>query len=205
MRDKHFVIALTLLVLPLSFGGDSSAGTKAAAEMNAANTKFRLSQMRVTHGFTAAQMEALLAGSRIGNGDMARTSESFVSSFDATKAREDSRCGSATNLNADCFAIDGGSANTKSSASGFPMYDRFSGSDSSQHSGTAGGTGPVGVGIGGGGGGGPIGPGQVEPVVPVVPVIATPEPGTLMQLVSGLLMLGGFARRKMRSAIAVSN
>ena len=205
MRDKHFVIALTLLVLPLSFGGDSSAGTKAAAEMDATNAKFRLSQKRVTHGFTAAQMAALLAGTPFGNGDTARTSESFVSSFDATRGQEDARCGSATNLSADCFAIDGGSGNTKSSASGFPMYDRFNGSDSSQHSGTAGSAGPLGVGIGGGGGGGSTGPGPLDPVVPVVPVVTTPEPETLMLLIGGLLMLGGFARRKMRGAIAVSN
>jgi hypothetical protein len=215
MRDKHFITALILLVLPLSFGGDSSTGTKAGSELDAASAKFRQSQKRTTHGFTAAEMAALLlAGTPIGNGDVARTSESFVSSFDVTRSREDARCGSATdvngnpeieNLNADCFAIDGVSLNTKSSASGFPMYDRFSGSDRSQYSRTSGTPGPFGVGIGGGGGVGPIGTEPANPVVPVVPVVATPEPGTLLLLLGGLLTLGGFARRRTSGAAETSN
>jgi hypothetical protein len=203
MRDKHFVIALALLVLPLSFGGDLSAGSKAAAEMNVANTNIRLGAKRrihIAHGFTAAQIAALIAGSPIARDDMGQTTGVFVSSFDATNSHEDMRCGPA-----DCFAVAGSSAFVKSSASGFPMYDSFSGSDTAQHFGAAG-SGPFGIGAGGSGGApgsgnGPIGPGPVNPNVP----ISTPEPGTLLLLASGLLMLGALARQQMRRETISSN
>jgi hypothetical protein len=215
MKDKHFVIALILLILPVSFGGDLSAGSKAAAEMDAANANSRLAaqrRMHAVHGFTAAEMAALLAGSPIGHDHMGQTSGVFVSSFDATKSREDVRCDPGTNetgnrefnsMNADCFAVTGGSANMKSSASGFPMYDSFSGSDTTQHSGAAS-SGPFGIGAGGGAGGGgngPISPGPINPNVP----ISTPEPGTLFLLAGGLVMLGMIARQRTHRETVSSN
>ena len=173
--------------------------------MEAANANSRLALKRgthVAHGFTAAQMATMFAGSPIGYDDMGRTNGLFLSSFDVTKSRGDLRCGSATNamadqksknLGDDCFASDGRSSNTNTSASGFPMYDSFTGSETAQHSGGVG-SGPYGLGAGGSGGGGngPIGPGPVNPTVP----ISTPEPGTLMLLASGLLVLGGLAKRR---------
>jgi hypothetical protein len=209
VKDKHFIIALTALILPLSFGGGSAAGTKAAAEMNASHRASAKRQNYVTHGFTVAEMAALLAGSRIGSSDIGSTNELFVSSLDANR---DARCGNAMSdtkldkLNGDCIAINGGSSNARNSASGFPMYDSFKGSDTSQYSHSAGNSGLIGAGAGGGGG---VGGGSVNPIVndPVNPTvtISAPEPGTLMMLVSGLLMFGIFARRRMRSVAVSSN
>jgi hypothetical protein len=209
MKDKHFIIALALLVLPLSFGGDSTAGTKAAADMDASNRASLKRNGHVMHGFTVAEMAALLAGSRIGSSDMGKTSESFVSSFDANRSREDVGCGNTTNLTSDpkldnlisnCFAVDGGSANAKSSAAGFPMYDSFKGSETAQYSHTSGNSGP----IGGGAGGGSTNPIVNGPVNPNAPISAA-EPGTLMMLMAGLLTLGTFARRRMWSETISSN
>lgn len=199
MKDKHFIIALALLVLPLSFGGDSSAGTKTAAEMDASHRASAKRQNHVIHGFTAAEMAALLAGSRIGSSDTGKTSELFQSSLTANKSGDDARCGT------NCFAITGGSPSTNNSASGFPMYDSFRGSDSSQYSHVGGNTGLV----GGAGGGGVVGGGTANPIVndPINPTtpISAPEPGTLTMLGIGLLMLGMFARRRMRSVAVSAN
>jgi len=207
MKDKHFIIVLALLVLPLSFGGGSAAGTKATAEMDASHGASTKRQNHVIHGFTVAEMAALLAGSSIGSSDMGKASEMFVSSLDSNKSREDARCGSVKldNLNGNCFAFDDG-ANANNSASGFPMYDSFKGSDTAQHSQASGNSGLIGAGTGGGGG---VGGGSVNPIVndPVnsnAPISA-PEPGTLMMLATGLLMLGIFARQRMRGVTVSSN
>jgi hypothetical protein len=207
MKDKHLIITLALLVLPLSFGGGSTAGTKAAADMDASHRASARRQNHVMHGFTVAEMAALLAGSRIGSSDVEKTNGLFVSSLDANKSREDARCGSSINAtsntkvdesNADCFAISGGTANAMNSASGFPMYDSFKGSDTSQYFHTGGSNGLTGVGAGGGGvGGGSAGPIVNEPINPNAPISA-PEPGTLLMLASGLLLLGMFARLRIR-------
>jgi hypothetical protein len=189
MKEKHFVIALALLVLPVSFGGGLSAGSKAAAAMDAANLNSRMTaklRSRVVHGFTTDQVATLFAGSPIGRDDMGPTSGLFVSSFDATKSREDA------------LAVVGSSSNVNNSAAGFPMFDSFNGSDTAQRSGAPS-SGPFGIGAGGGNSG-PGGPGPVNPNVP----ISTPEPGTLLLLASGLAMLGGLARRRAVSADTIS-
>jgi PEP-CTERM motif len=213
MKDKHFIITLALLVLPLSFGGGSTAGTKAAAEMAASNRASLKRHGHVMHGFTVAEMAALLAGRRIGSADVGKANELFVSSFDLNRSREDARCGSTTNvtsstkidnLNGNCLGDDGGSANARSSASGFPMYDSFKGSDTAQYSHTAGNSGPIGGGSSGGLGGGSVNPIVNGPVNPNVPISA-PEPGTLMMLSAGLVILGSFARRRMRRETVSSN
>ena len=203
MKEKHFVIALALLVLPLSFGGGSAAGTKAAAEMDATNRASVRRHGYVNHGFTVAEMAALLSGSGVGSNDMGDGNELFVSSFDAKK---DGRCGDTANatgnpkldkLNSDCFAINGGTSNANNSASGFPMYDAFKGSDTAQYSHTAGNSGAGAGGAGGGVGGGSVNPIVNDPVNPTAPISA-PEPGTLIMLATGVVMLGSFARRRMR-------
>jgi hypothetical protein len=213
MKDKHFIFALALLVLPLSFGGDSTAGTKAAAEMDASHRVSLKRRGYVVHGFTVAQMAELLAGIPIGSPAMGKTKELFVSSLDASK---DAHCGNAANvtsdpnpekLNGDCFALNGGDASAKNSASGFPMYDSFRGSDTAQYSHSGGNNGPIGVGSGAGGGAGggaSMGPIVNDPVNPTAPISA-PEPGTLMMLATGLVMLGAFARRKMRGETVSAN
>ena len=85
------------------------------------------------------------------------------------------------------------------------MYDSFRGSDTAQYSHAGGNTGPIVGGAGGGvGGGGSVGAIVNDPVNPVAP-ISTPEPGTLMMLATGLLILGIAARRQIRSTTVSSN
>jgi hypothetical protein len=210
MKDKHFITALALLVLPLSFGGGSAAGTKAAAEMDASHREFRKQHRYVAHGFTVAEMAALVAGSPIGSGDASKPNELFVSSLDANRYTP---CGGTANvaadaklgkLNGDCFALSSGAVNAKTSASGFPMYDSFRGSETSQYSHAGGNSGVIGGGSGGGPGSGSAGPIPNDPANPNAPISA-PEPGTLMMLASGLLILGTFARRRMRTANVSAN
>ncbi len=174
MKDKHIVIAMALFVLPLSFGGDSAAGTKAATEMEASHRASRMRHGYVAHGFTVAEMAALLAGSPFGSTNIGKANELFVSSLDTNR---DSRCGSAVNiasnsnlekLNGDCFALNSGAANAKNSASGFPMYDSFRGAATAQYFYAGGNSGPIGGGSGGGGGGGSVGPIVNEPGIPLL-------------------------------------
>jgi len=206
MNDKHFKVALILLTLPLSFGGGTTAGTAAAKTIGAADGNNLLSlkgSARGHRGFQPADVPVRFGASLGGFGDgLGRTPGTFVSSFGAV----DTNCLSSTTvnqnptvdrLNADCFPA-GNNSNTGSSAMGFPMYDSFKNSETSQYSHVTGSVGPLGPGsgfFGGGGSGGGSGNG------PTSTPIATPEPGSFVLLASGLILLAGLAsRRRQRNA-----
>jgi hypothetical protein len=201
MTEKHYAIALALLLLPISFGSDSSAGMTDATD--AGSFQELKNPTRAGDGFTAADMASLPAANPVSDtNNFGQPIESFVSSFDASMTRADVNCGrpeSVTenladdNLNSDCLPTAGVARGATSSAAGFPMYDSYSGSETSQYSRAGGSSGPISVAFGGGGSGGPIGSGPGNPDVPV----STPEPGTLLLSVCGLLMFAAISTRRL--------
>jgi len=188
---------MIVLVLPLSFGGDTTAGTRPVEATSASDVNYSHSLKNATAhglGLTAADVAGRFAG------DLGRPIGTFVSPFDAAATRGVLTCEPPANadedpevrsVNEDCFSADGGPLSAESSAIGFPLYDSFNGSDTSEYSHTAGSASLIGPGLGGASG--PIGSGPGNGNTP----IATPEPGTLMLLACGLITLAGLARRQM--------
>jgi len=204
MNDKHFKVALILLTLPLSFGGGTAAGTTAAKTIGDADANNLLSlkeSARNHRGFQPADVPGRFGASISGIADgLGRESGMFVSSFGAN----DTNCVSSTTLNqnpevdrlnANCFP-GGDNSIAGNSSTGFPIYDSSNNSDTSQYSHVVGSAYPLGPagGFGGGpGGGSGTGPNSTP--------IATPEPGSFVLLVGGLLALAGLAgRRRQRNA-----
>jgi hypothetical protein len=201
MNDKHFKVALILLTLPLSFGGGTTAGTMAKTTGAADTNSFPSFKKSATgsRGFRSSDVAGRFGASPSDFADdLGRTPGAFVSSFGAV----DTNCLSSTTVNqnpeldrpnGDCFPA-GNNSSAGNSAMGFPMYDSSSNSETSQYSHVAGSAGPLGP---AGAFGGGIGSGTGPTSTP----IATPEPGSLVLLVGGLLTLAGLAgRRRQRNA-----
>jgi hypothetical protein len=190
MTDKHYKVALILLTLPLSFGGGTSAEkTTGAAD---ANNLLSLNRPATGHrGFQPADVAGRFGAGPSDFGDSpGGTPGTFVSSFGAAGIKRDPNC---VNLNGNCLSA-GDNFSTGSSAMGFPMYDSFKNSETSQYSHSAGSAGQLGAGGGSFGGGG-------SSTEPTSTPIATPESGSLVLLTGGLTMLAGLAsRRRQRSA-----
>lgn len=189
MTDKHFKVALILLTLPLSFGGDTTGGAtaKTAGAVDANYLQSLKESAKGHRGFQSADVAGRFGAVTDG---LAGTPGTFVSSFDAVETKRDAKCLS-SNIN--CIA--GGEYSTAgNSAMGFPMYDAFNNSETSQYSHGTGSAGPLGPGSGFSGGGGGSGGGSGNG--PTSTPIATPEPGSFVLLAGGLLMLAGLARQR---------
>jgi PEP-CTERM motif-containing protein len=195
MSDKHYKVALILLTLPLSFGGGTSAGkTTGAAD---ANNLLSLKESTAGHrGFQPTDVAGRFGASSSDFGDgLGRIPEMYVSSFGVAAIKRDASC---VNLNSSCLST-GDTFSAGNSAMGFPMYDSFRNSETSQYSHSAGSAGPLGPGGGSFGGGG--GGGGGSSAGPTSTPIATPEPGSFMLLAGGLILLAGLAgRRRQRNA-----
>jgi len=185
MTDKHFLYALIVLLLPLSFGVDTAAGTKTPEMIGASNTSHSASLKNAIpglRGFTINDVPRRFGAiPSVYTADIGQPIATFVSSFDAPVRRADT---DAARLEID-----------------FPLYESFSGSDASAYSRSGGSVWPIGIGVGGGRGAAPLGTMPRNPNIP----ITTPEPGTFLMLACGLLTLAGLTRRRMLRATVHSN